>query len=140
MLTDATLEQGLGMIGRAKLVLKETVIPSHYTNNGNSPYRPEYEWLYLYERKLAVFLKPWMASLRSALIGENGVLSEALSNAFCHGHKKDPLIPIDISVFLGRQGLIISIKDTGPGFDIRDRKSTRLNSSHNSESRMPSSA
>ena len=32
------------------------------------------------------------------------------------------------------------VGSTGPGFEWTDRKSTRLNSSHVSESRMPSSA
>ena len=47
----------------------------------------------------------------------------------------DPEIPVNIYDL----GLIykIDLQDDG---DVRDRKSTRLNSSHNNQSRMPSSA
>ena len=38
-----------------------------------------------------------------------------------------------------KEGGVIGIIEI-PGLDIRDRKSTRLNSSHRSQSRMPSSA
>ena len=122
MLIDITLGEGLSTVCNARLVLEETLIPSCCTNNGNSPYRPEYEWLFICERKLSGFLEPWTAHLRKELIGENGILCEALSNAFCHGHKKDPMIPIVVHVFLGEKGLIVRIKDQGRGFDIKKVK------------------
>lgn len=116
MLIDMTLDQGCDTIGHGRIILEETLVPFQ-CKNINSPYKPEYEWLFAYERKLAAFLETWTAHLRNELIGERGVLCEALSNAFCHGHKKDPHLPIDVSVFLGEKGLIVRIKDTGPGFN-----------------------
>ncbi|MBU1168762.1 MAG: ATP-binding protein [Proteobacteria bacterium] len=121
MLIDITLEQALETLCDTKIILHEILIPSH-CKNANSPYKPEYEWLFMYERKLAAFLETWTAHLRNELIGDKGILCEALSNAFCHGHKKDPLLPIDVYVFLGENGLLVRIKDTGPGFNLDDVK------------------
>ena len=49
-----------------------------------------------------------------------------------------------VSLFSGAGGLDLGFKLAGNDIvwanDIEDRKSTRLNSSHNNQSRMPSSA
>jgi hypothetical protein len=118
MLIDITLVEGLDSIGNPELVLEETLVPSQCAKNANSPYRPEYEWLFVYERKLAGFLGKWTAGYRNELIGEKGLLCEALSNAFSHGHRKNPDLPIGIHVYLGTKGLMVRITDTGNGFDI----------------------
>lgn len=117
-MTDINLDKGLISILNARVIFTETIIPSACSKNSNSIYKPEYEWLFTYERILAGILDPWMAHLRFELIGDKGILCEALSNAFCHGHKKDPTRPIELNVFLGEKGLIIRIKDTGSGFEI----------------------
>ncbi len=118
MLTDLTLEQGLSKIGGDRILFRETLVPSSCRPNPNSVYKPEYDWLFTYERILAGILEPYAPNLRYELIGETGVLCEALSNAFCHGHKKDPSKPIDLKVYLGEHGLIVRVKDNGPGFDL----------------------
>lgn len=122
MLTDLTLEQGLSQIGGAQILFCETLVPSSCRPNPNSTYRPEYDWLFTYERILAGILEPYTAHLRFELIGDTGVLCEALSNAYCHGHKKDPAKPIDLTVYLGDKGLIVRVTDSGPGFDLETVK------------------
>lgn len=119
MLTDLTLEDGLSRIRNPQILFRETLVPSACGKNPNSTYRPEYDWLFTYERILAGILEPWTAHLRYDLIGEKGVLCEALSNAFCHGHKKDSSKPIVLSIYLGDRGLIVRVKDEGAGFDLR---------------------
>lgn len=120
MLIKLSIYEGLSQISYPELVLDETVIPSQCPPNPNSPYTPDYEWLFGYERKLCNFLNPWMANFRYELIGEKGILCEALSNAFSHAHQKDPTIPIIIRVYEGRKGLLIRIKDCGKGFNVDD--------------------
>ncbi len=119
MLTRLSIYDGLTKIVQPELILDETIVPSKCPTNINSLYTPEYEWLFGYERKLCHFLKPWMAKFRYQLIGDKGVLCEALSNAFSHGHKKNPVTPITIRVYKGRMGLLIRIKDRGEGFNIK---------------------
>jgi hypothetical protein len=119
MLKDLTFEDGLNRIGVSRILFEETLVPSSCGKNPNSTYRPGYDWLFTYERILAGVLEPWTAHLRYELIGEKGVLCEALSNAFCHGHRKNPEKPIELKIFLGIKGLIVRIKDSGDGFDLR---------------------
>ncbi|WP_035277269.1 ATP-binding protein [Desulforegula conservatrix] len=118
MITDINLDKGLMNIFDGRVIFTETIIPSDCTKNPNSTYKPEYDWLFTYERIIAGVLDPWMSHLRFELIGDKGIICEALSNAFCHGHKKDPTKPIELNVYLGEKGLIIRIKDTGTGFEI----------------------
>ncbi len=66
-----------------------------------------YGWLFWYERKLARFLEPWLKEFRQEIIGEKGIICEALSNAYCHGHRKDPAKVIKVNVLMGEHGLII---------------------------------
>lgn len=118
MLTDIDLECGLSRINEAEIIFRETIIPSVCGHNPNSTYKPEYDWLFTYERILAGVLETWLSHLRFELIGEKGILCEALSNAFCHGHKKDPSRPIELCVYLGGEGLIVRVKDSGQGFNL----------------------
>ena len=64
-------------------------------------------------------MEKWLRPFRYELIGQKGLLCEALSNAFSHGHQRDPYKPINIRVLLRAKGLIVSIKDTGRGFDVQ---------------------
>jgi|GEM_PF-1101132 len=120
MLLHITLDNALKTIQGAKLVKKDIVIPGQFPAVSNSPYRPGYDWLFVYERKLARFLEPWLKQFRLELIGEKGILSEALSNAYYHGHAKSTVQPIKVRVYVGVRGLIIRIKDSGNGFSIRN--------------------
>jgi len=117
MLLSMTPEQALDLIASPRQILKERIVPAEFPQSQDSPYRSGYDWLYSYERRIAAFLEKWLKPHRYELIGENGILCEALSNAFFHGHAKDPQKPIIVRVILGDRGLIVQIKDTGPGFD-----------------------
>lgn len=118
MLTDITFLAAFELITCGRLVLEETLIPADCPPMSNSPYRPGYDWLFYYERKLARVLDKWLQAYRLQLIGENGIISEALSNAFYHGHQKDPRKPIQIKLFVGTNGLMLKIADQGRGFDV----------------------
>lgn len=118
MFVNLTYETSLALIGKAQLVFDEILVPKALPCTSHSPYHPEYDWLFLFERKLARFLDPWMKEHRPELIGSSGIVSEALSNAYCHGHKRDSSLPITVKVYQGEDGLMLQIKDTGNGFNI----------------------
>lgn len=111
--------QALRLIDSPRLAREDNVVPMAFPGHPDSPYQPEYDWLFLYERQIAAFLEEWLRPYRYELIGEKGILCEALSNAFCHGHNKDPRKPIVVCVWVGRQGLLVQIRDSGRGFDVR---------------------
>ena len=96
MLLEVTLEWAFNMVDNARLVIDHMVIPAHCPHQPNSPYRPGYDWLFRYERELARALAPWVARHRHELFGVEGIISEALSNAFVHGHGRNPSAPIGI--------------------------------------------
>lgn len=120
MLLDIDLSTALERIGDARRVWNDRLVPAQVEVVVNSPYRPEYDWLFVYERQLASFLERWLKSLRHELIGETGILCEALANAYCHGHARDRQRPIHVQVHVGKQGLLISIADQGEGFNLRN--------------------
>lgn len=111
--------QALVLIESPRLVREDTIIPGQIPEHPDSPYQAAYDWLFVYERQLAAFLEEWLRPYRFELIGEKGILCEALSNAFCHGHAKDPCKPIVLYVFKGKKGLLVRIKDSGEGFDVQ---------------------
>jgi hypothetical protein len=117
MFFSLTTDKALSLLDNATLIFEETVIPKNSPSASHSPYLPEYEWLFVFERKLARFLDPWLKKRRSELIGSSGLLSEALSNAYCHGHKRDPSRPISVNVYKGTRGIMLQISDTGDGFN-----------------------
>ena len=119
MLISITLDEALKTVERPELVKKDVVIPGRFSSASHSPYRPGYDWLFVYERKLARFLEPWLKQFRYELIGEKGILCEALSNAYYHGHAKDPMLPIEVRVYVGARGLIVRIEDSGNGFSVK---------------------
>lgn len=110
--------KALQLIGSPRPIHADTVVPAEFPACPDSYYRPGYDWLFRYERQIAAFLQRWLQHHRYELIGEKGILCEALSNAFCHGHGKDPHQPIYVRVVEGDQGLIVQIQDSGPGFDV----------------------
>jgi hypothetical protein len=114
----------LDSLAKAKAVYVEEVVPGQQPSASHNPYRSGYEWLFVYERRLAKVLRPYMASFRhkvigdGGLIGEGGLLCEALSNAFYYGHGKDPMLPLGVRVWVGESGFLVSIQDQGPGFNV----------------------
>jgi len=126
MFLNLTYDTTLALISEAKLVFDEIIVPKTCPCASHSPYLPEYDWLFLLERKLARFLDPWMKEHRPELIGSSGIISEALSNAYCHGHKRDSSLPITIKIYQGEHGIMLQIKDTGEGFNIKNMVSKFL--------------
>jgi hypothetical protein len=118
VLLDLSWQRALACIGPTRVTLEDRLVPAAFPPAPNSPYRAGYDWLYIYERRLARRLASWFESRRHDLIGSQGLLSEALSNAFCHGNKRDPQQPIWVSVLTGSKGCLIQIKDAGDGFDV----------------------
>lgn len=119
MLLTMETGQALVLIESPRLVREDTIIPKKMPEHPDSPYQAEYDWLFVYERRIAAFLEEWLRPYRFELIGEKGILCEALSNAFCHGNRKDPYKAIVVYVFKGEKGLLVRIKDSGPGFDVQ---------------------
>jgi hypothetical protein len=119
MLLELTVARALQLIGPSEILMAEDLVPARFPLAPNSPYRHGYDWLYHVERRLIHELKPWLAAHRLVLIGEHGLLSEGLSNAFCHGHGRDPQRPIHMTIRVGEAGVLVEIRDTGPGFTVR---------------------
>ncbi|MFA5888295.1 MAG: hypothetical protein WC852_06320 [Candidatus Nanoarchaeia archaeon] len=46
-------------------------------------------------------------------------LSLALENAFYHGNQNNPDLPVWLMAFEGDKGVVVSIKDSGNGFDFK---------------------
>lgn len=119
MLLNISPAESLRLIVAPRQILKDRIVPKEFPPCPDSSYQPGYDWLFSYERRIAAFLSKWLKPYRYELIGEKGILCEALSNAFSHGHAKDPCKPIIVRVILGTRGLIVQIKDNGPGFDVK---------------------
>ena len=120
MFLNLTTPEAFAIIGSPNIIRKDEVIPKQFPECPNTPYQPEYDWLFQYERDLAAFLGKWLSSYRYELIGEKGILCEALSNAFSHGNRKDPFKTIQVRIWLGENGLLVKIKDNGDGFNVRE--------------------
>lgn len=119
MLLPLNSKQALELIDSPEIIREDQVIPGHFRPCMDSPYGAGYDWIYRYERKIAPFFEPLLKSHHAELAGEKGLLYEALSNAFCYGHHKNPLKPITVSVLLGRTGLIVRVSDCGKGFNVK---------------------
>ncbi|SEA75282.1 hypothetical protein SAMN05660420_03071 [Desulfuromusa kysingii] len=128
MFLSLTFAQALSTLGEEpQLIFDETIVPKTAPCASHSCYLPEYDWLFLLERKLARFLDPWLKKHRKQLIGSSGLISEALSNAYCHGHKRQAKLPIGVNIYQGNQGILLRIYDTGKGFDYGEMLAKYLN-------------
>jgi Histidine kinase-like ATPase domain len=100
----------------------DVVVPQAVEPHRDTTYTPEYAWMHTYERQLRKRIegalgRPLMPGERK-LFGADGAFSEALSNAFLHGHGRNPALPIRVSCAVGKAGLGFVIGDQGPGFDV----------------------
>ncbi len=97
------------------------VVPEAVELLPNHPYTPEYAWMYAYEKQLRnrieTALKYPLRSWERVLFGTDGVLSEGLSNAYVHGHRRDASAALTIRAAVSLKGLGFAIGDRGPGFD-----------------------
>lgn len=48
------------------------------------------------------------------------LIGVALENAFYHGNRNNPGLPVYFTAFEGEKGVVLSIKDSGSGFDYRE--------------------
>ncbi|MFO8057978.1 MAG: ATP-binding protein [bacterium] len=118
MLVEMNLNKALEALEGPEIIFEKTVVPREEPAPGHCPYLPEYDWMFLFERNLARKLDKWLEEHRRELVGASGLLSEALSNAYCHGNRRDPAKPIHISVLKSHKGLLVRIKDAGAGFNF----------------------
>lgn len=101
---------------------EEIVIPHKVDLLPNNTYSADYAWMYSFEKKLKYRIEGLLKNKFSytqekLLFGSGGAVSEGLSNAFVHGHKKDTRLTISVWVCVSKKGLGFSITDTGEGFD-----------------------
>ncbi len=113
------------MAGRLQPLLggwEDTVIPSEVKLVSNPGYKATYAWMFSYERDLRdrIFgvLGRQEPSLERVFFGSDGVASEGLSNAFVHGHRRDPEREIRVRCVVGETGVALAIIDSGRGFDV----------------------
>ncbi len=70
---------------------------------------------------LAFSLNNYHGNRRELAYHLNLCLTEALTNAICHGNASDPEKDVHITISASDDDLIIKIYDQGPGFDIKAR-------------------
>lgn len=122
MIIDCTAQEAFEVLGKYDLVYQGRFCPTDLQRNNTSPYRRGYEWLDHCESILKRQLKPWLDSYSLELFGtphSSGVISEVLANAFCHGNQRNPQLAIEVSIFLGKEWLLLRFKDSGSGFDYK---------------------
>lgn len=99
----------------------DRVVPAEVSGSPSHQYSPAYAWMYAYERQLRRAIEHALGRklgpLERALFGPGQPVSEGLSNAFVHGHRRDASLPIEVRVVVGRHGLCLAIRDQGRGFD-----------------------
>lgn len=120
MFVSVTFEAALHALGNPRCALADTVIPERIEEPKHSTYVPGYGWLFTYERALARFLSRWLEPHRWTLFGNDGIVTESLSNAFCHGNRRDARAPIEVYVYIGDLGVAIRVEDRGKGFNVDD--------------------
>jgi len=100
----------------------DTVVPAAVEVLPDSLYTPAYAWMYAYEKglrdRIEKALKRPLGRRERELFGPDTALSETLSNAYVHGHGRDPSRPITVRCLVGRSALGFSVRDGGEGFDV----------------------
>lgn len=103
-------------------IFEETVVPQKVELLPNNTYALNYAWMYSYEKKLKYRIEDLLGNKlvyaqEKILFGAGGAVSEGLSNAFVHGHKKDNRKVIKVWVCVAKKGLGFVIRDNGKGFN-----------------------
>lgn len=118
---DVGLEAMRGDVGAQLDEWRDVVVPSGVESRATHQYSPRYAWMFSYEKRLRDRVQEALGRplgpVERVLFGADGVLSEALSNAFVHGHGRDPDRPIEVGCLVGSRALAFSIRDSGAGFD-----------------------
>ena len=118
MLLGINATRAYQLIDQPQPIRTDRILPKEFPPCPNSPYASGYDWLFIYERQIAAFLEKWLKPYRWELIGQRGIICEALSNAFFHAHAKDPGKLILLRVMLGKAGIMVEIEDSGRGFPV----------------------
>lgn len=118
MLLGINATRAYQLIEQPQPIRTDRILPKEFPPCPNSPYASGYDWLFIYERQIAAFLETWLKPYRWELIGQRGIICEALSNAFFHAHAKDPGKLILLRVMLGKAGIMVEIEDSGRGFPV----------------------
>lgn len=101
----------------------DEIVPGNVPPISDHRYTPSYAWMYSYEKRLKYRMEEVLGRsigrLEAALFGADGALSEVLSNAFVHGHRRDPSRAITVFIVVGERGVVAQVRDQGPGFEIQ---------------------
>lgn len=119
MLLNLTVSEAIDFLESPEIIREDQIVPGHFRPCPDSPYGAGFDWLHRYEHSIAEFLKSILKMHPCDLIGEKSLLHEALSNAFCHAHHRNPLKPISVRFMLGDKGFIIRVVDCGKGFNVQ---------------------
>lgn len=124
MISDFTFDSALTKIGILRGWWVDKLVPCNIPPHPSSLYAPEYAWMFTYERELKKRLEAVLGRSLDAyqryLFGPGGAFSEGLSNAFLHGHQRQPHIPITVECAVGLAGLVLVITDSGSGFAVEE--------------------
>ena len=120
---DQSFDSLRGKIGRLLAQWRHDLVPADVELLPNCPYAPRYAWMFAFEKRLkysieGVLSRPFGPELERLLFGPDGVVSEGLSNAFAHGHRRNPHLAITVDCAVGTAGAAFSIQDQGAGFDV----------------------
>jgi anti-sigma regulatory factor (Ser/Thr protein kinase) len=121
VLINATLEQMLEEIKSAELFREDRIVPSQLEGTKTRAHARFLEnSTYAHEVLLPISKAeeefddeptPWPTRLYLAI-------HAAIENAMMRGNGDDISLPIFIKYFVGQEGIVVQIKDSGPGFDF----------------------
>ena len=125
---EKTLEGMLAELGNPSKIKSDMVTPfSYYGEEPGKVFQEhgEFYWLRQYETELTKFLQTLALpiDLRFSPDTDSPVQS-ALENAYVHatgdgGKTGNMKSPINVDIFLGDEGIVFTVTDTGKGFDLR---------------------
>lgn len=104
-------------------VFEEKIVPAEVELLPHNRYAEIYGWMYALEKRLKYRIQDVLGNRlnydqEKVLFGPGGAVSEAFSNAFVHGHKKNALLPLSLWMAVSSKGIGLVIKDSGEGFSF----------------------
>ncbi len=124
MIVGKDFEEMVEAIGPVLARWTDDLVPGSVELLPNNRYSPRYAWMFSYEKQLKYRIEDLLGrplgAVERILFSVDGAFSEGLSNAFVHGHGRDPEKVIAITSAVGRNGLAFSLRDGGPGFPVTE--------------------